>query len=88
MTAGLATPPREAIGQNAGLQEAAQLPLSIGRDTVLLPVVVAQNKESLEMILHRAVEACIGGTSPAVGGRRASLRPDGHVRVPAPVDRL
>jgi len=40
------------------------------------------------MVLHRTVERCIGGTAPAVGGGRASLRVDGHVRIPAWVEIL
>jgi hypothetical protein len=84
----LATRRGEAIGQNTALQVATQLPFGMGRDALVLPIVVTEGEEGLEMVLHRAVERCIGGTAPAVGGGRASLRVDGHVRIPAWVDIL
>ena len=50
------TRPSEAVGQDAALQEAAQLPLGVRRDALVLPVVPAQGKEGLEVVLHRPVE--------------------------------
>lgn len=77
----------KAIGQNAALQVGAQLALGVRRDALILPLIVAQSEEGLEVVLHRPVQRRVGGAPPAVDGRRAPLRLDGHVRIPT-VDML
>jgi len=52
-----ATRTGEAVGENTALQVATQLPFGMGRDALILPILVAQGKEGLEVALHRAVEA-------------------------------
>ena len=52
----LAPRSRKAVGQNATLQVPPQFPLGVRRDALVLPVVPAQRKEGLEVVLHRPVE--------------------------------
>jgi len=80
--------PGETVGQNAALQIMAQLPLGVGRDALVLPVVLRAGKEGLQMVLHRAVERCFGGASPMAGCGDASLRLGGHVRIPGRAEGL
>jgi len=82
------TRPGEAIGRDATLEVGTQLALGRGRDALILPIVVTEGEEGLEMVLHRTVERCVGGTAPAQDGGRASLRLDGPVRIPACVETL
>jgi hypothetical protein len=51
-----ATRPGEGIGQDSTLQVGTQLALGVRRDALILPVVVAQGEEGLEMILYRPVK--------------------------------
>lgn len=67
---------RKAVSQDAAFEIGTQLPLSVRRNTLILPVVVAQGKEGLEIILHHPVERCASGTPPAVRNGRASLSLD------------
>jgi hypothetical protein len=60
---------------------ATQLPFGMGRDALLLPILVAQGKEGLEVALHRALEWRLGRAPSAIGGGCASLRLDRHVRI-------
>jgi hypothetical protein len=82
MTALPATRPGEAIGQDATLKVGTQLALGMRCDALILPVIVTEGDEGLEVILHRTIERCIDGAAPAVDGGRASLRLDGqdHIR--------
>ena len=82
------TRPGKAIGQDATLQVGTQLALGVRRDALIFPVVMAQGEEGLQVILHRAVKRCVVRAPPAVGGRRASLRLDGHGRIQEAVERL
>jgi hypothetical protein len=88
MTALPATRPGEAIGQDATLQVGTQLALGVRPDTLIFPIVLAERKEGLEMILYCLVKRRVGRASPAIGGRRASLRLDGHVRIREAVEML
>jgi len=83
-----ATRTGEAVGENTALQVATQLPFGMGRDALILPILVAQGKEGLEVALHRAVERRLGRAPSAIGGGCASLRLDRHVRIRGRVARL
>ena len=56
MTALVAAGSRKAVGEDSALQVPPQLPLGVRRDALVLPVIPAQGKEGLEMVLHHPVE--------------------------------
>jgi hypothetical protein len=64
-----ATRTGEAVGENSALQVATQLPFGMGRDALLLPILVAQGKEGLEVALHRALEWRLGRAPSAIRWR-------------------
>lgn len=80
MTALVTLRPRNPVGQDAAHQVAPQLAFSVRGDALLLPVVAAQGKAGLQVVLHRPVEQGVGGATGLIGGGDASLL-DGHVRV-------
>jgi hypothetical protein len=88
MTALPATRPRKTVGQNAALQVGTQLPLGMGRDALIFPVVVTQGEKGFQVILQRTVKRCVGGATAAVRGGCASLRLDSQVRIPNRVEKL
>ena len=71
----------KSIGKDTALQIAPQFTFRVRADALLLPVVPAQGEEGLQMVLHRAVERGVRRAAWLVGGRDASQRLDGHVRV-------
>jgi hypothetical protein len=79
MNALATTRPGETVSQDAALQVGTQLALGVRGDALILPIVATEGEEGLEMVLHRTLERCIGGTAPAVGGGCASLLLHGHV---------
>jgi hypothetical protein len=52
------------------------------------PALRIGSEEGLDVVLHRALQRRVGGASPAVNNRRASLWLDGHVRIPDRFDML
>jgi hypothetical protein len=52
MAAFLTVGARKTVSQDAAFEVGTQLPLGVGGDTPSLPVLVAQGKEGLEMVLY------------------------------------